>query len=190
MPHFFNPPEARGGNKLPSRAAGWGMEQTGLKRGLAARLNKHNIRDNFFQWMALDGVFYLPLHHTTCIFSLPVRGGPATHLLGRPTYRNQHSIFLSSPKNNAVLCLFWGRKHYGRAWAGEKGRQSNKKIKKSWCAVATLTKQVQFFSGRRCAVDTHTSQSHSRHTNKFTHKYNRKGKHSYQTQVHRTCSYS
>ena len=120
-------------------------ERTGLKRGPAARLKKH-IRRIFFLsgWLSI-AFFYLPLHHTTCIFSLPVRGGPAPD-------------FSSSPQNYAILCLFWGRKHYGRGWAGERGRQSNKNIKKSWCTVATLTKQVQFFSGRRCAVDTHTSQ--------------------------------
>ena len=51
------PRQARGGNKLPSRAAGWGMERTGLKRGSMARLKKHIRRDFFVQWMALDGVF-------------------------------------------------------------------------------------------------------------------------------------
>ena len=82
-------------------------EQTGLKRG-----RRHDWRSTsgaifFLQWMALDSVFYLPLHHTTCIFSLPVcRGGPAAHLLGGPTYRNQHSIFHQAPKTTQYYVFF------------------------------------------------------------------------------------
>ena len=115
----------------------------------------HQERFFFFSgWLSM-AFFYLPLHHTTCIFSLPACGGPAAHLLGGPTYRNNTRFFIKPPKN-AILCLFWGRKHYGRGWAWEGERQS-KNIKKSWCAVAILTKQVQFFSGRRCVVDTHAS---------------------------------
>ena len=57
--------------------------------------------------MALDSIFYLPLHHTTCIFSLPVRrGGPAAHLLGGPTYRNQYSIFHQAPKTTQYYVYF------------------------------------------------------------------------------------
>ena len=81
-------------------------ERTGLKRGPAARLKKH-IRSNFFfsGWLSM-AFFYLPLHHTTFIFSLPVRGGPAAHLLGGPTYRNQHSIFHQAPKTTQYYVCF------------------------------------------------------------------------------------
>ena len=150
------PRYVRRGNKLPSRAAGWGMERTGLKRGPAARLKKH-IRRDFFQWMALDGVF-------TCLCTIQLVFLSFRSMVdqqpicwaGQPT--ESSTRFFIKPQNNAVLGLFWGRKHYGRDWSGEGGRQS-KKIKKSWCAVATLAKQVQVFSGRRCAVDTHTSHT-------------------------------
>ena len=51
--------------------------------------------------------FYLPMHHTTCIFILPVRhGGPAAYLLGGPTYRNQHSIFHQAPKTTQYYVCF------------------------------------------------------------------------------------
>ena len=101
------PRQAREGNKLPSRAAGWGMERTGLKRGPAARLKKH-IRSDFFffdGWISM-AFFYLPLHHTTCIFSLSVHGGPAAHLLGGPTYRKQHLIFHQGPKTMQYYVCF------------------------------------------------------------------------------------
>jgi hypothetical protein len=74
--------------------------------------------------------------------------------------------------------------------SGGGGRQSKKIKKRELMRRCYPNKQVQFFSGRWCAVGTHTSQSYSRHSNKFTNKYNRKGKHSYRTQVHRTRSYS
>ena len=38
---------------------------------------------------------------------LPVcRGGPAAHLLGGPTYRNQHSIFHQAPKTTQYYVCF------------------------------------------------------------------------------------
>ena len=121
------PEQARGGNKLPSRAAGWGMERTGLKRGPAARLKKHIRRDFFSGWLSMV-FFYLPLHHTTCIFSLPVHGGPATHLLGRLAYTKHHSVFHQPPKqHNTMLVLRPKTLRHGLSGGG--GRQS-KKIKK------------------------------------------------------------
>ena len=126
-------------------------KRTGLKRGPAARVKKHIRSDFFLQWMALDSVFYLPLHHTTCIFSLPVRrGGLAAHLLGGPTYRNHHSIFHQAPKKPGAILL---RKKVCR-WHPHV----------TYPTVGILT---------------------SSHTNTTE-----KGKHSYQTQVHRTRSYS
>ena len=99
------PRPARGGNNLSSHAAGWGMERTGLRGG--RQCDWRSTSDAiFFQWMALDGVFYLPPHHTTCIFSLPVHGGPAAHLLGGPIYRNQHSIFHQAPKTTQYYVCF------------------------------------------------------------------------------------
>ena len=80
----------------------------------------HQDRFVFFSgWLSMV-FFYMPLHHTTCIFSLPVcRGGPAAHLLGGPTYRNQHSIFHQAPKTMQYYVCFeaenitagveWGR---------------------------------------------------------------------------------
>ena len=60
----------------------------------------------FSGWLSI-AFFYLPLHHTNCIFSLPVRrGGPAAHLLGGPTYRNQHSIFHQAPKTTQYYVCF------------------------------------------------------------------------------------
>ena len=50
--------------------------------------------------------FYLSLHHTTCIFSLPVRAGPAAHLLGGQTYRDQHLIFHQAPKITQYYVCF------------------------------------------------------------------------------------
>ena len=74
---------------------------------------------------------------------------------GQPTETSTQ--FFIKPQNQRstmfVLRLITLRQGLSRGG----GRQS-KKIKKSWCAITTLTKQVQFFSGRRCAVDTHTSQ--------------------------------
>ena len=87
--------------------------------------------------MAIDGFFYLPLHHTTCIFSLPVRGGPAAHLLGGPTYRNQHSIFHQAPKTTQYYVCFEAENiTAGVEWGGG-GRQS-KKIKKIWCGAGAI----------------------------------------------------
>ena len=86
---------------VPDPRANW------IKEGAGGMTEEaHQERFFFLQWMALDGVFYLPLHHTTCIFSLPVRGGPAAHLLGRPTYRNQHSIFHQAPKTMQYYACF------------------------------------------------------------------------------------
>ena len=56
--------------------------------------------------MALDGVFLLSSVPYNFYFSLLVRGGPATHLLGGPTYRNQHSIFHQAPKTTQYYVCF------------------------------------------------------------------------------------
>ena len=87
---------------IPDPRAKW------IKEGAGGTTEEaHQERFLFLQWMALDSVFYLPLHHITCIFSLPVRcGGPATHLLGGPTYSNQHSIFLQAPKTTQYYVCF------------------------------------------------------------------------------------
>ena len=100
------PWQARGGNKLSSHGAGWGMGRTGWKRGPAARWRNTSDAIFLLQWIALDGVFYLPLHHTTCIFSLPFPSEPAAHLLGGTTYRNQHSIFHQAPKTMQYYVCF------------------------------------------------------------------------------------
>ena len=150
----------------------------------------HQEQKKILQWMALDSVFYLPLHHTTCIFSLLVHGGPATHLLCGPTYRNQHSIFHQAPKTTQYYVCFEAEK----IMAGvERGRGEDKVIKRLKRADAPLLpKQSRCDSSREEGVPLTPSRHipHNRHTNRFTHQYKRKGKHSYQTQVHRTRSYS
>ena len=83
----------------------------------------------FSGWLSMV-VFYLPLHHTTCIFSLPVRGGPAAHLLGGSTYKNQHSIFLQAPKTTQYYVCFEAENITAGVERGRGGRQS-KNIKKS-----------------------------------------------------------
>ena len=87
---------------IPDPRANWIIEGAG-----GTTKEAHQERFFLLQWMALDSVFYLRLHHTTCIFSLLVcRGGPAAHLLGGPTYRNQHSIFHQAPKTmQYYVCL-------------------------------------------------------------------------------------
>ena len=116
----------------------------------------HEMRFFFFSgWLSMV-FFYLPLHHTTCIFSLPVRGGPATHCwAGQPTENNTR--FFIKPQKQRSTMFVLRPKTLRQGLSGGGGRQS-KKIKKSWCVVATLTKQVQFFSGR-CVVDTRTSHT-------------------------------
>ena len=134
-------------------------ERTGLKRVPAARLKKH-IRSDFFFF---SGWLSIALFTRLCTIQLVFLASQSVVVDQQPVCWAGQPIetdtqFFIKPQNNAVLCLFWGQKHYGRGWAGERRRQSNKKIKKSWCAIATLTKQVQFFSGR-CVVDTHTSHT-------------------------------
>ena len=112
-------------------------ERTGSKRGPAARLKKH-IRSDFLffsGWLSI-AFFYLPLRHTTCIFSLPVRrGGLAAHLLGRPTYRNQHSIFHQAPKTTQYYVCFDAE----NITAGvERGRGEDRVIKRLKRADALL----------------------------------------------------
>ena len=86
---------------IPDPRANW------IKEG-AGGTTEEAHQERFFS--SVDGsrwrLFYLPLHHTTCIFSLPVRGGPAAHLLGGPTYRNQHSIFHQAPKTTQYYVCF------------------------------------------------------------------------------------
>ena len=106
-----------------------------IKEGAGGTTEEAHQTRFFFQWMALDGVFYLPLHHTTCIFSLPVRGGPATHLLGGPTYRNQHSIFHQAPKTTQYYVCFEAE----NIMAGvEQGRGEDRVIKRLKRADAPL----------------------------------------------------
>jgi hypothetical protein len=72
--------------------------------------------------------FNLPLHHTTCIFSLPVRGGPATYLLGEPTYRKQHLIFHQGPKTTQYYVCFEAKNIMVRVERGRgKTEQKDKK---------------------------------------------------------------
>ena len=81
--------------------------------------------------MALDGVFLLASAPYNCTFSLPVsRGGPAAHLLGGPTYRNQHSIFHQAPKTTQYYVCFEAENITAGVERGRGGRQS-KNIKKS-----------------------------------------------------------
>ena len=77
----------------------------------------------------------LPLHHTTCIFSLLVCGGPAAHLLGGPTYKNQHSIFHQAPKTTQYYVCFEAE----NITAGvERGRGEDRVIKRLKRADAPL----------------------------------------------------
>ena len=77
--------------------------------------------------MALDGVFLLASAPYNCIFSLPVHGGPAAHLLGGPTYRNQHSIFHQAPKTTQYYVCFEAE----NITAGvERGRGEDRVIKR------------------------------------------------------------
>ena len=99
---------------IPDPRANW------IKEGAGGTTEEAHLEQFFFfsGWLSI-AFFYLPLHHTTCIFSLPVRGGPAAHLLGGPTYRNQHSIFHQAPKTTQYYVCFevenitagveWGR---------------------------------------------------------------------------------
>ena len=79
-----------------SGRAGLGRRRTGRGKTEEAR----QTRIFSVEQMALDGVFFfnLPLHDTTCFYSLPVRGGPSGHLLGGPIYTKQHLIFHQGPK--------------------------------------------------------------------------------------------
>ena len=86
---------------IPDPRANWIIEGAG-----GTTEEAHQERFFLLRWMALDGVFYLPLHHTTCIFSLPVRGGPAAHLLGGPANRKQHSISHQSHKTTQSYVSF------------------------------------------------------------------------------------
>ena len=85
----------------PDPRANWIKEGAG-----GATEEAHQERFFFFSGWLLMAFFYLPLHHTTCIFSIPVHGGPAAHLLGGPTYRNQHSIFHQAPKTTQYYVCF------------------------------------------------------------------------------------
>ena len=86
---------------IPNPRANW------IKVGAGdATEEAHQTRIFFGGWLSM-AFFYLPLHHTTCIFSLLVHhGGPAAHLLGGPTYRNQHSIFHQAPKTTQYYVCF------------------------------------------------------------------------------------
>ena len=86
---------------IPDPRANWIIEGAG-----GATEEAHQSRFFFFTgWLSMAFI-YLPLHHTTCIFSLPVRRGPAAHLLGGPTYRNQHSIVHQAPKTTQYYVCF------------------------------------------------------------------------------------
>ena len=115
---------------IPDPRANWIIEGAG-----GTTEEAHQERFFFFSgWLSM-AFFYLPLHHTTCIFSLPVRGGPAAHLLGGPTYRNQHSIFHQAPKTTQYYVCFEAE----NITAGvERGRGEDRVIKRLKRADAPL----------------------------------------------------
>lgn len=133
-------------------------ERTGLKRGPAARLKKH-IRSDFFS--SVDGSrwrFFTCLCTIQLVFlaSQSVVDQQPICWAGQPTETSTR--FFIKPQKQRSTMFVLRPKTLQQGLSGVGARQS-KKIKKSWCVVATLTKQVQFFSGRRCAVDTHTSHT-------------------------------
>ena len=114
---------------IPDPRANW------IKEGAGGTTEEaHQTR--FFSVDGSRWRFYLPLHHTTCIFGLQVfRGGLAAHLLGRPTYRNQHSIFHQAPKTTQYYVCFEAE----NITAGvERGRGEDSVIKRLKRADAPL----------------------------------------------------
>ena len=112
---------------IPDPRANW------IKEGAGGTTEEaYQERIFFLQWMALDSVFYLPLHHTTCIFILPVRsGGPAAHLMCGPTYRNQHWIFYQAPETTQYYVCFEAENITAGVVRGRGGDRVIKKLKRA-----------------------------------------------------------
>ena len=163
-------------------------ERTGLKRGPAARLKKH-IRSDFFSgWLSI--AFFTCLCTIQLVFlasqSVMVDQQPICWA-GQPTetstwffikpQKQRSTMFVLRPKNMAGV---------------ERGRGQDRAKRLKRADAPLLPYQSRCNSSWEEGVPLTPTRHipHSRHTNKFTHKYNRKGKHLYQTQVHKTRSYS
>ena len=118
------PRQAREGNKLPSRAAGWGMEWTGVKRGPVAHL-KHTRRDFFFSgWLSM--AFFTCLCTIQLVFLASQSMVDQQPFAGRANLQKPTLDFSSSPQNNAILCLFWGQKTLRQGLSGGGGKTEQK----------------------------------------------------------------
>ena len=109
---------------IPDPRANW------IKEGAGGTTKEaHQEQFFFLKWMALDGVFYLPLHHTTCILaSQSVVDQQPICWAGQPTETNTQFFIKPQKQHSTMFVLRPKILRHGLSGGG--GRQS-KKIKKA-----------------------------------------------------------